>query len=118
MFAKAALILTLVMSLCFSTQVSALKCPAGIAGAECAKMECSMGCCCANKACCAAMRQNRLPQPIQRTSAPDFQIAAMKLRDVATLYFLPPAMQSFAIRHDARAGHTPPLLAVNCIRLI
>jgi hypothetical protein len=116
MFAKS-LILTLVISLFFSTQVFPVTSPAEMTNGACAKMECAMGCC-ANKACCAATEQHRAPRPIHGASRPDLQLATIKLRDFAPLYFLPPALRSFAIRDDARAGHTPPLLAVNCIRLI
>jgi len=80
-------------------------------------MRCAMGCC-ANKACCDAMEQNRAPKPIHETSRADFQLAVIKFRDFAPLYFLPPRPPSFAFRDDADSGHTPPLLAVICIRLI
>src|SRR5580658_2689462 len=117
MFAKASLILTLVMSLFFSTQVFPVTSPAEMTKGDCAKMECAMGCC-ANKACCAAMEQHRAPKPMEGASRAGLQLAAIRLRDFAPLYFLPPALRSFAIRDDAHAGHAPPLLAVNCIRLI
>jgi hypothetical protein len=118
MFAKASLILTVVVGLFFSTQVFPVTFPLEMTRGNCAKMECTMGCC-ANKACCAAMQQHRTPQPIHRTtSRPDLQLATLKLRDVAPLYFLPPALGSLVVRDEAQAGHTPPPLAVNCIRLI
>lgn len=117
MFAKTSLILTIVMNLFFSTQVFPVTSPAEMARGECAKMECAMGCC-ANKACCAATEQHRTQQPIHGASHLDLQLAAVRFRDFAPIYFLPPAPRSFAIRDDALAGHTPPLLAANCIRLI
>jgi hypothetical protein len=117
MLAKTPLILALVASLFFSTQAFPFTSPVEIKKGDCAKMECAMGCC-ANKTCCAAMQQHRAQQPIHETSRLDLQLAAIGSRDFAPLYFLPPALRSFVIRDDARAGHTPPLLAVNCIRLI
>jgi len=117
MFAKAAVILALVISLFFSTQVFPVTSPVEMTKGDCAKMECRMGCC-GNKACCAAMEQHRAPKPIHATACVDLQLATLGLRDFAPLYFLPPARPSFAIRDDACAGHTPPLLAVTCIRLI
>jgi hypothetical protein len=48
----------------------------------------------------------------------DLEAATMRPLNLDSLYFLPPAPRAFAIRDDAQAGHTPPLLAVNCIRLI
>ena len=117
MFAKVSLILALAISLFFSTQVFPVTSPAEMTKGDCARMECAMGCC-ANKTCCAAMEQHRTQQPIHETSHPDLQLATITLRNFAPLYFLPPALRSFAIRDDAHAGHTPPPLAVNCIRLI
>ncbi|MGA3171988.1 MAG: hypothetical protein ABSE62_13355 [Chthoniobacteraceae bacterium] len=117
MFAKASLILTLVVSLFFSTQVFPVASPAEMTRGDCAKTECAMGCC-GNKACCAAMEQHRAPNPIHDSSRLDLQLAAIKLREFAPLYIFPPAPASFALRDDARPGHTPPLLAVICIRLI
>jgi len=117
MFAKAYLILILALGLFFSTQLFPVTSPVQMTKGDCAKMDCATGCC-ADKACCATMQQHRTPQPIHGTSRPDIQLAAIRLRDFAPLYFLPPALRSFVIRDDARAGHTPPLLAVNCIRLI
>jgi len=117
MFAKASLIFTLVVSLFFSTQVFPLMAPVEVAKGDCAKMECTMGCC-ANKACCAAMQEHRAPKPIQRTPRSDLQVGTIGLRTFALLYFLPPPLRSFAIRDDGHGRHTPPLLAVNCIRLI
>jgi hypothetical protein len=117
MYAKAATILTLVTGMFFSTQVFPVTSPLEVPGGGCAKMECTMGCC-ANKACCATMEQHRAPKPIHETSRLDLQPAAIRMRDFAPLYFLPPPLRSFAIRDDAHAGHTPPLLAVTCIRLI
>jgi hypothetical protein len=64
------------------------------------------------------MEQHRAPKPVHGTSRLDAQLAAVRLRDFVPLYFLPPALRSFAIRDDAHAGHAPPLLAVTCIRLI
>ena len=117
MSAKAPLILALVASLFFSTQAFPFTSPLEMTKGDCAKMECAIGCC-ANKACCAAMQQHRAPQPIHGTPRLNLQLAAIGLRDFAPLYFLPPALRSFVIRDDAHAGHTPPPLAVNCIRLI
>jgi len=64
------------------------------------------------------MEQHRTTQPIHGASRLDLSLAVVKLRDFAPLYFLPPVLRSFAFRDDAHAGHTPPLLAVTCIRLI
>jgi len=117
MLAKDTFILTLVTSLFLSTQVFPVTSPVEMTKVECAKMECTMGCC-AKKVCCAAMEQHRAPKPIHETLRVDLQLAAVRLRDFTPVYFLPPALRSFVIRDDARARHTPPLLAVNCIRLI
>lgn len=114
---RSTLILTLAMSLVFSTQVFPVTSPVEMTKGDCAKMECRMGCC-GNKACCAAMEQHRAPKPIHATARVDLQLLTLRLRDFAPLYFLPPARPSFAIRDDACAGRTPPLLAVTCIRLI
>ena len=114
---KSSLILTAVIGLFFSTQVFPVTSPMEMTKGDCAKMVCAMGCC-ANKACCAAMEQHRTTQPIHGASRLDLSLAVVKLRDFAPLYFLPPVLRSFAFRDDAHAGHTPPLLAVTCIRLI
>jgi hypothetical protein len=116
MFAKVSLILALVAGLFFSTQVFPFTSPAEMAQGRCAKTGCVMGCC-GNKACCDAMEQHRVPQPIQ--GKPYLDLVGMVGRcDFATLYFLPPPRRSFAIRDDAHGRHTPPLVAVTCIRLI
>ena len=117
MFAKASLILTLVMSLFFSTQVFPVTFPAEMTKGDCAKMQCATGCC-ANNACCAAMEQHRAPLPLRGTPRADFQLGAVRLLNIAPLYFLPPALPSFVLRDDAHAWHKPPLLAVICVRLI
>jgi hypothetical protein len=117
MLAKLSLLLTLAVSLCFSTQVFPVTYPVEMTKGACAKTGCTMGCC-SSKACCAAVEDHRTPKPIHETSRPDIQVAAVRLRDFAPLCFLPPAPASFAFRDDAQAGHTPPLLAVTCIRLI
>jgi hypothetical protein len=117
MFSKTSLILTLMVSMFFSTQVFPVASQVEMTKGVCANRDCAMGCC-ANKACCAAMEQHRTPQPAHGGSHQNLQLAAIRLRDSAPLYFLQPALRSFAIRDDAHAGHTPPLLAVTCIRLI
>jgi len=116
-FAKTSLILTLVLGLLFTAVARSLVQPVEMSKGDCAKMECVTGCC-SDKACCAAMQQQRAPQPIQGTPRSDLQLAPIGLRDLAPLYFLPPALRSFVIRDDAHAWHTPPLLAVICVRLI
>jgi len=117
MFAKACLYLTLLGALFLSTQVFPFTSAAELTRRNCAKMECARSCC-ANTACCVASEQHGVPKPIHEASSPEPQLAAIQSRNVEALYLLAPAAPSFVISDDAHAGHAPPRLAVNCIRLI
>jgi hypothetical protein len=119
MFAKASIILTLIVSLLFATQAPGWTLPAQMkAGGGCAQMQCMQGCCAA-KACCHVTEQQPVPQ--QSTPAPrNVQLPEATLDLHAwTFLFLPPAARRpFVIHDEVSAAHTLPPLAASCIRLI
>jgi len=121
MFARASLILTLIVSLLFAAQARPVVQPVEMKqGGVCAGMQCLRGCC-AQVACCAAVEKKDAPQtPIQQQhlQQQDLQLAALELR-AFTLLFTPPApRRPVVIRDDTQAAHALPQLAVSCIRLI
>jgi hypothetical protein len=75
--------------------------------------------CCANKVCCATSHQ-RTGSPVQPATkaSPDQQITpAVATTDGFTLA-LPAEVDSHFARYVGQAAHSPPTLALICIRLI
>ena len=119
MFAKASLVLTLLVSLLFVTQALPLASPAEMKpGGACAQMQCALGCC-ANVSCCKVTEQQKAPQtPTPAPQSAHLQLAAIGLC-VQTLLFLPPARERpLVIPDEFGHAHTIPPLAVSCIQLI
>ena len=118
MFARAFLILTLVLSLLCSPRSGAAAAVRGAKMPGCAAMVCVQPCC-ASMACCTAQPQ-REPAPKQapapfRGGVESGDIAA---HPVTFLYALPAPLRRFVMGDEARAAHTLPPLAASCIRLI
>ena len=125
MFARATLILTLVLSLLFVTQgrTGAWVVPVEMKqGGGCAAMQCGAGCC-ANVVCCKVTEQQKAPQtpapaPQSAQGHMQVQLAALDLR-AYTILFLPPVpRRPFVVSDEASSAHTLPPLAVSCIQLI
>ena len=107
MFAKTALILTLIVSLLFVTQAQPAVLPVEMKqGGMCAGMECESGCC-ANMACCRMMEQQKAPQtPVPAPHCTHVQLATIGLRTY-TLLVIPPAPRlPFVILDEASTAHT------------
>jgi hypothetical protein len=119
MLAKASLVLTLVVSLLFVTQVQPMPLSVEMKrGGVCAEMRCATGCC-SNVACCKVTEQQRAPQPpTSAPRSPQAQLTAIELRPY-TILFIPPAVRRpFVILDEPGTAHTLSPLAVSCIRLI
>jgi hypothetical protein len=113
---NASLILALVVSLLFMTQVPM---PARAAEVkprgQCAAEKCALGCC-TDMACCAAAEQRSAPQtPAPAPQQNDVQLATIGLR-AFTLLFTPPApRQPFVVPTETGAARTLSPLAASCI---
>ena len=119
MSAKLSLILTLILSLLFTTQAQPVVIPVEMKqGGMCANMPCAHGCC-ANVVCCKIAQQQRAPQkpttPPQDDCTP---LATIGLRTYILLLPPPAPRRPVVIQDDIRAAHSLPPLAVSCIRLI
>ena len=119
MLAKASLVLTLLVSLLFVTQVQPRTVSAEMQrDGVCAEMRCDRGCC-ANVACCKVAEQHKTPQaPRSAPHSAPVQLAAIELRAYTILLIPPAARHPFVILDEPGAAHTLSPLAVSCIRLI
>ena len=118
MFARAFLILSLVLRLLFSPQAGAAadarlaKLP-GCVATVCAKP------CCASMVCCVAQPQREsAPGQAPAPSRGGVELALIAAHTVTCLYARPAPQRCFVMRDGARAAHTLPPLAATCIRLI
>ncbi len=118
MFARAFLILSLVLSLLFSPQAGAAADVRLAKMPGCVAMVCVKPCC-ASMVCCAAQPQREsAPKQAPAPSRGGVELALIAARPVAFLYALPAPQRCFVMRDEALTAHTLPLLAATCIRLI
>jgi hypothetical protein len=83
-----------------------------------AEKACQPGCC-ANKTCCATSQKNTAPaaQPLTKSGSDQQTIATLPSGIVAAELSPPAAASSIFSSRDCKA-HSPPPLALICIRLI
>jgi hypothetical protein len=119
MFAKASLILTLIVGLLFVTQAQPMARPAEMRpGGACAGMQCARGCC-ANAMCCTLVERQQAPQtPAPAPQHTDVQLATIGLRTYTLLFTPPPLRRPFVILDKTSAAHSLSPRATSCIRLI
>lgn len=119
MFAKIALIFTLIASLLSVTQSRPMMLPVEMKdGGGCAGAECARGCC-TNMACCKAVEESKAPTaPISVAQTAHVQLATIGLRAYTFVFHPPAPRHPFVMRDEARTAHTLSPLAVSCIRLI
>jgi hypothetical protein len=119
MFARTALIFTLIANLLFVTQARPILLPAEMKqGGACAGMRCARGCC-TNMVCCKIMEESETPQtPAPAPQNTYVQLATIGLRAQTILLIPSSPREAFVILDEASTGHTLSPLAMSCIRLI
>ncbi len=75
--------------------------------------------CCANKTCCATSPKNTAPasQPLAKSVSDQQNVAALSSQSALAL-LTPVAIASSFFSFEDSAAHSPPRLALTCIRLI
>src|SRR5437660_12453318 len=83
-----------------------------------AEKACQPGCC-ANKTCCATSPQNTAPasQPLAKSASDQQNLVGLSSQGGLAL-LSPVAIASSFFSHEDSAAHSPPRLALTCIRLI
>jgi hypothetical protein len=75
--------------------------------------------CCANKMCCATSSQHKSnpSQPLTKADS-SYQVNATAVALLAVAPSPESGAQQFSVSHAASGAHSPPTLALICIRLI
>ena len=118
MFARAFLILSLVLSLLCSPQAGAAAEVRLAKMPGCVAMVCVKPCCVSMVCCTARPQRESAPNQAPAPSRGGVELALIAARTVTFLYALPAPQRCFVIWDEALAAHTLPLLAATCIRLI
>ena len=119
MFAKALLILPLLLSLlCAGPVAPAERTVAPRDPGACVGMACLKGCC-TSPGCCKSAQQQHAPQaPAPLTAAPEWQPVVLSEQAIALLQMRPALAQVFITVDETCGGHTLPPLVTSCIQLI
>jgi len=107
-----------------ATAAALFTAPAGLAARSCIlssapeQKTCQPGCC-ANKTCCATSKAHKATstQPLVKPDS-SYQVNATAVALPVVLPSPEFGAQQFSVSHAASGGHSPPTLALICIRLI